>query len=332
MLTGGIIIMTRIRKSPEMTGAFADIINDFIKYKRNHGYKYENEPKCLSRFCSFCEEHGITSIEISQELAETWIAFREGEANKTRSHRITCVRQLAIYLDSLGYDAYILPDQKGDSDYSFTPYIFTHDQIDMLMKAVDETKACESSKDMHLALPVIFRLLYGCGMRVSEVLGLRFRDVDLNIGLLTIRMAKNDKDRFIPLSDSVKLACIKYAKNIRWENDSEYFFMAPDRTMISPMTIYQRYRRYLKVAGIPHGGKRKGPRLHDLRHTFAVHVLQKWIIEEIDLTAMMPILSTYMGHKGIRSTALYLRLTAEVYPELMKRVESDCSYVIPEVA
>lgn len=68
-----------------------------------------------------------------------------------------------------------------------------------------------------------------------------------------------------------------------------------------------------------------------LRHTFAVHVLQKWITEGADLAAMMPVLSTYMGHKGIRSTAQYLRLTAEVYPELMKKVESNCSHVIPEV-
>ena len=69
-----------------------------------------------------------------------------------------------------------------------------------------------------------------------------------------------------------------------------------------------------------------------LRHTFAVHVLQKWITEGADLTAMMPILSTYMGHNGIRSTAQYLRLTAEVYPELMRQVEKNCSYVIPEVS
>lgn len=92
-----------------------------------------------------------------------------------------------------------------------------------------------------------------------------------------------------------------------------------------------RYRRYLEVAGISHGGKGQGPRLHDIRHTFAVHVLQKWIKEEADLSAMLPILSTYMGHKSVRSTAQYLRLTAEVYPDLMKKVEKSCAYVIPEV-
>lgn len=101
--------------------------------------------------------------------------------------------------------------------------------------------------------------------------------------------------------------------------------------MISPVTVYQRYRRYLEKAGIPHGGKGHGPRLHDIRHTFAVHVLQKWTREGAGLTAMLPVLSTYMGHKTVRSTARYLRLTAEVYPDLMEKAESACAYVIPEV-
>jgi integrase len=185
---------------------------------------------------------------------------------------------------------------------------------------------------MHLALPVIFRILYGCGLRVSEVVHLKYKDVNLEDGILTIREAKTDKDRLIPLSNSVNQSCIDYAEKIWWEKDNEYFFLAPDRTMISTMTVYQRYRRYLDAAGISHGGKGKGPRLHDIRHTFAVHVLQKWIENEVDLSAMLPILSTYMGHTSVRATAKYLRLTAEVYPDLIKRVESSCAFVIPEVA
>jgi len=323
--------MTRIRKPPVMTGIFAGVAEDFIKYKRSAGFRYENEPKCLSRFCRFSKEQEISEIKITRSLAENWIAPREDEALRSRSHRITCIRQFAIYLVSLGYDAYIVPEQKGLNHHSFVPYIFTHDQICSVIKAVDETEPREVARNMHLALPVIFRILYGCGLRVSEVVGLQYKDVNLNAGILTIREAKTDRDRLIPLSRSVHADCISYADKIWWEKDSDYFFLAPDRTMISPMTIYQRYRRYLEVAGISHGGKGQGPRLHDIRHTFAVHVLQKWISQEADLTAMIPMLSTYMGHNTVRSTARYLRLTAEVYPDLMKKVESSCAYVIPEV-
>ena len=331
MRTGGDILMARTRKAPQMTGVFADLANEFIDYKRSAGFKYENEPKCLSRFCRFSVEQGTDTIEITRDLAEAWIAPRQQEADKTRAHKITCIRQFAIFLDNLGYDAYILPEQKGLHYDSFTPYIFTHEQIRDVIRAADNTEACEISKNMHLELPVIFRILYGCGLRVSEVVHLQYKDVHLEDGYLVIRGAKTDRDRLIPLSDSVREACVQYADKIWWDRDTDFFFPAPDKTMLSPMTIYQRYRRYLSDAGISHGGKGQGPRLHDIRHTFAVHVLQKWIAEGMDLTAMMPILSTYMGHKSVHSTARYLRLTAEVYPDLIKKVESACAYVIPEV-
>ena len=193
--------MTRIRKSPTMTGPFAETVHEFIQYKRSVGFKYADEPKCLSRFCRFSEEQGVTEIEISRSLAERWIAPREGESEKSRSHRITCIRQFAIYLNNLGYDAYIVPEVKGLNHNSFVPYIFTHEQITSVIKAADETEPREVARNMHLALPVIFRILYGCGLRVSEVVGLRYKDVNLEEGILTIREAKTDRDRYIPLSD-----------------------------------------------------------------------------------------------------------------------------------
>lgn len=158
--------MTRIRKSPTMTGPFAEVAQEFIQYKRSAGFKYADEPKCLSRFCRFSEELGITEIEISRSLAEKWIAPRESESEKSRSHRITCIRQFAIYLNNLGYDAYIVPEVKGLNHNSFVPYIFTHEQIVSVIKAADETEPREVARNMHLALPVIFRILYGCGLRV----------------------------------------------------------------------------------------------------------------------------------------------------------------------
>lgn len=138
---------------------------------------------------------------------------------------------------------------------------------------------------MHLALPVIFRILYGCGLRVSEVVGLRYKDVNLEDGILTIRKAKTDRDRYIPLSDSVKEACISYADKIWWEKDSDFFFPAPDKTMLSPMTVYQRYRRYLEVAGISHGGKGQGPRLHDIRHPYVKHTTKIFSLRLMDFQA-----------------------------------------------
>ncbi len=217
MRIGGDFIMSRTHKSPVMTGVFSEIADNFINYKRSMGFKYEHEPKCLSRFCRFSEEYGVKNIEISRELAEAWIAPQKNESAKNRAHRITCIRQFALYLHKLGYNAYIITEQKGLYTTSFVPYIFTHDEIKAVIKAADATKPWTASKNMHLSMPVIFRILYGCGLRVSEVVKLCYKDVNLDKGILTIRETKNDKDRIIPMSDSVKKSCAAYAEKIWWE-------------------------------------------------------------------------------------------------------------------
>jgi len=91
--------------------------------------------------------------------------------------------------------------------------------------------------------------------------------VNLENGILTIREAKFGKDRLIPVSKSLLDRCRKYRETvIPWAMDDDFFFMAPDRTMLSPNTVYGRFRRILWDAGIPYGGKGHGPRLHDLRY------------------------------------------------------------------
>ena len=95
--------------------------------------------------------------------------------------------------------------------------------------------------------------------------------------------------------------------------------------------IHKVYRKLLWKAGISHGGKGKGPRLHDLRHAFCVHSLAKQVKAGVDLYVALPILSTYVGHSSVAATQRYVRLTAEAYPELIEKVSSTCAHVFPEV-
>lgn len=313
-----------------MTGVLAEQAESFVAYKQSQGYKYYSEAKVLSRFCQFAEEYGLESPTLTADFILDWISPREGEAKKSRMHRVTCVNQFGKYLKQQGFEpAMVSPQSHWDSG-SFTPYIFTHDEISRLFGAADRIRPIAQSRDMHQSLPVLMRLLYGCGLRVSEVVGLLCRDVNLETGILTIREAKNGRDRLIPLSQSLWEICREFRESvIPWAGDSDYFFMAPDRTMLSPNTVYGRFRRLLWEGGIPYNGKGNGPRLHDIRHTFAVHTLQKWVEGGEDMTSMLPVLSVFMGHKSFAATARYLRLTAEVYPDVVRRVEKTCAFVIP---
>jgi integrase len=107
------------------------------------------------------------------------------------------------------------------------------------------------------------------------------------------------------------------------------FFPAPDSGSYHPMTIYAAFRSLLWAAGIAHGGRGHGPRLHDLRHTFAVHRLLQWYQDGTDLTSKLPVLATYLGHQSISDTQRYLQLTAAFLPELAARCEAHFGQIIP---
>ena len=314
-----------------MSGVFAGLADDFLEFKRSQGYKYYSEAKVLSRFCRFSEKYSLEAPVLTRELLEDWTSPRDGEAKKSRMHRVTCINQFGKYLKQRGYEVCTMPPQTHWNTGSFVPYIFTHEEMIQIFQAADRIRPVPQSRNTHQSFPVLLRLLYSCGLRVSEAVGLRCQDVDLDNGILTIREAKNGRDRLIPLSPSIWKLCSKYRNDVvSWATDDDFFFMAPDRTILSPNTVYGRFRRILWDSGIPYKGKGNGPRLHDLRHTFAVHTLQKWVESGEDLTAMLPVLSVFMGHKSFNATSRYLRLTAEVYPEVVRQVENACGYVIPE--
>lgn len=181
-------------------------------------------------------------------------------------------------------------------------------------------------------MPVLFRILYCCGLRVSEVINLLADDVDLEHGVLTIRNSKFGKTRYVPMSAELTGICAAYAETrLVGPPEADWFFIAPDGGRYDTRTIYATFREILWKAGISHGGKGKGPRLHDLRHTFCVHCLQRWTMQGSDPTTLLPRLAAYLGHNDFSATEQYLRMTAEAYPEVSRLMEEKYGYIIPRV-
>jgi integrase len=178
-------------------------------------------------------------------------------------------------------------------------------------------------------MPEIFRLLYGCGFRLGEVLHLRVQDVDLDQGILTVRQGKGGKDRFVPPASSLVQRLRTYAEGLGHRPPEAFFFPAPHGGPWSLRTVYALFRQLLLQCRIPHGGRGKGPRVHDLRHGFAVHTLLRWYHEGADLDAKLPLLATYLGHQHLSGTQRYLHLTAELFPEIVARVDAAFGEVIP---
>jgi site-specific recombinase XerD len=261
----------------------APLIEQFIQEKRACGYKYEETPSILKCFDSFLCSNNLKEVALPENLVLQWLAKQSSEQASTHQRRIVFVRQLAKMMVRLGYPAYIVPDRFGTPRaYNFTPYIFTREEISKLIHAADQMKPNVKAPLRHIVVPEIFRLLYGCGFRLGEVLKLRVIDVDLKQGVITVKNAKFGKDRLVPAALDVVKRLQSYAKHLKEESiekrtDDAIFFPSSWEKGWSESGIYCIFRQLLHKCGIPHGGKGKGPRVHDLRHTFAVHRLIRWV-------------------------------------------------------
>jgi len=309
---------------------YAELLDVFIDYKRLAGFKYLETEKSLRRFVKFLSEN---TDSFTKETVDIYIARQPNETSKTQSNRVSGIRQFAIYLYERGYDVYI-PRCIGRNSWGnphFIPYIFSHDEIRRIFTAVDSIKP-HSRYNCAVVYPVLFRVLYCCGLRISEALGLQIKDVDLENGILRIRSGKYGNDRLAPMSETLKSYCLTLSERIHPNAvEDDYFFKNPDGSGRGIVVVSQRFRRLLWESNIPYMGKGKGPRLHDLRHTFSCHTLKSMSDAGIDLYCALPVLSTYLGHKSIRATEGYLRLTAEFHPDVLARMSKISSFVFPEV-
>lgn len=313
----------------EFYGANACFLEQYIAFKRNLGYALNNT-YYFKMFDRFTIENGATAVGLTKKLADKWAEKRPNESDVTRYKRVNDIINFSIFLNHLGYQSYISRRLKSYQT-TFTPYIFSQKEIKSFFTACDTVEVHRQST-MKYVLPVVFRIIYGCGLRVDEALSLKCGDVNLDEGYIIIRESKNGRDRMLPLSGSLIDVCVLYRIRCLLSHKSEdYFFTQKNGRRYASSTVYRWFRKILWKAGISHGGRGMGPRVHDLRHSFSVHSLVEMSRKGLDLYYSLPILSKYLGHQSLEATDKYVRLTSEMYPELIQEVNSLCSYIFPEV-
>ena len=323
--------------SKSIWSVFAPHISDFISLKRSLGYKYREEERILYTFDRFILDHGHTCPGLTKEISDKWADGCHNVAKVTIYSKIKIVKQLAEYLRDQGIKTYVpqLPKYPGNT---FIPYIYSHEEINAMFRACDSLRMkCRNVYSCLLIMPCLLRLLYGTGIRISEALSLKNKDVNINGSLLTIKDTKNGKDRLVPMSSSLTNVCKDYLEQrnklplsgLRRENGS--FFVSLNGGECKQGAVHRWFRKVLDLAGIPFTGNRKGPRIHDIRHTFACHSFLKLSDEGLDLYCSWPYLSTYLGHQSLESTEQYIRLTSQMYPELLKDTDRLYVDILPDV-
>lgn len=164
-------------------------------------------------------------------------------------------------------------------------------------------------------------------------MNLRVCDVDFTEKVLAIRDTKFHKSRLVPFTDAVAIPLANYLELFPpASNEAILFASCCSRSkgeQYGASWIHTQFRTLLRMSEIPYGGPDRGPRPHDMRHTFAVHCLNSWVLAGEDLTAGLPVLSTYLGHNDLSGTQRYLQLTAQMYPDITQKLEKQFGELIP---
>jgi len=316
--------------SPRFQSVLSALMEKFLQEKHACGYAYHEATRILRHLDEFLVQGGLAAYELPGCLARKWLAKKAHESARTQQQRITVFRQFSRFLLRLGYSAYV-PDSTlaARNPSTFMPRMLTDEELRKFFQAVDSLEPTARSPLRHLIMPEVFRLLFGCGFRVREVLKLRVRDVDLQQGIITVRQGKFRKDRLVPPALSLVNRLRKYAAHFENHPPDAIFFPGPGGRPYSLRTIYGLFRQLLLQCGIPHAGRGKGPRIHDARHLFAVRALRRWYRDGEDLDAKLPLLATYLGHQHLSGTQYYLHFTAELFPEITARADAAFGDVIP---
>ena len=313
------------------SSTFADSIQSFLDQKKALGFKYDRERCILQNFDRFCITNFPSIDSLTDELCLAWATKRENECNNSFLVRIAPLREFARYLISKGDRAYIIPDIFGKPEAASPPYIYTEDEIYAIWDYLDHISPCSNSPFRHLTIPTMIKLLYCCGLRPCEARLLHVNDVDLNKGRLNIMDSKQRKSRIVMVADDVLEMLSEY--------NSAITTVLPDRIAFFPSSnggFYERqcmkkpFRMAIQAAKITGSGGRF-PRLYDFRHTFATHSLYRWMREGRDVSAMIPYLSSYMGHSLISDTYYYIHFVPGLFEELSGFDFSFAEKLLPEV-
>lgn len=318
---------------PSFHSRLASIINEFIEQKNAIGYPYRQSSIILAKFDDMAAREFPNEDTITKSMCDAWIGKHTSLHQNTLTREVTPVRQLAKYMNGIGKTAYVIPSYVGRKQLKYSAHIYTMQEKRAFFRSVDQCKsAVKNSPTKHYVVPVIFRLMYCCGLRESEALNLSVSDIDLEDGRITVRESKGWKARNIFMSGEMLEQCRQYDSAVSGELPCRSaFFPNKNGDALSYRTLNKWFHEFWDVLPESKNESAKNASLHSFRHTFAVDRLNAWVREGKDVNAMYVYLSEYMGHMNYRATDYYLQLVSEFYPDMEDMLSDMNRNILPEV-
>ena len=298
----------------------AQAVSAYVAYKQSLGMRFATEARALKSFSRALGDVDLDRIEPEQVRAfldgtgpVTWFWHRKLDALRG-FYRFALARRYTPRSP--------LPTNVPRCPQAFAPYIYSEEEIKRLLAAAASRERCNLSS---LTCRTLLLLLYGTGLRIGEALGLDLADVDLESALLRIRETKFYKTRIVPVGADLTRVLRDYllerSKGAPIPADGPFLLTRQGKrpSRAGAEEAFKQLRRQAKVSRID--GSRYQPRLHDMRHTYAVTRLVRWYREGADVQRLLPQLATYLGHVHISGTQRYLTMTPELLRQASLRFE-----------
>jgi len=315
----------------EYKSSLAEYITGLIRQKKACGYAYDFEAYILQSFDRFCIEQNHSAGTITRDLVMRWAIQRPTEGKNYRNVRVSFVRQLALYMRSLGKDPYV--PKHFASETVGVPHILSRTELASFFSVIDVYMPPQFTfHRLARAYQVLFRLFYCCGLRLAEGCYLRRSCVDLTNGTIKILHSKGNKDRIVFLSEDVLAMCRDYDHAMqKIVPNREWFFPGwRPQQAIRKTSVDKKFSEFWNKT--PFAAKvDKKPKVQSLRHTFVVDKMNEWMEKGVDTGVMMPYLSRYLGHSSISETQYYFHAIEQAFP-VIRRHDVVIQSVIPEVA
>jgi len=287
-------------------------LEEYITFRQKLGFKFVRDAIDLRTFVAFMEARQATFI--TQRLALDWtLAIRTGKS-MYRAKRLGLVHGFARYVSAIDPRTEVPPDGLLCGKYErATPYIYSEVQILCLVEAAAKLPPQDGLRPFSYS--TLFGLLAATGMRVGEIVALDRSDVDADGAVLTVRDGKFGKSRFIPVHASTVQRLRAYARRrdkVHPTPANAAFFLSERGARLTTCMVRWTFIRLSRRIGLRAAADSNGPRLHDLRHTFAVRTLVNWYQAGIAVDSRIPSLSTYLGHAKVTDTYWYLSSVPEL--------------------
>jgi integrase/recombinase XerD len=294
-------------------------VDRYIALRRTLGYKLRKAGRHLQAFANYATSRGETHILTATVLA--WVSAA-GSTQEARAERFSNLALFARFLHAED-PRHEVPAR---NPFAFrktrpVPYIYTPDEIARILEAAGQLRRQRPNPLRRELYVTMFGLIAATGLRISEAIELRVDDVWPD-GVLHIRETKFRKSRLVPLHPTVIDALVRYLESRRRiAADSDYLFPSVQHRALCPGTVNYTFGCLLRRANIAPSRKRQ-PRIHDLRHTFATRVLEQCGADRGEIARHFVALSTYLGHVNIQNTYWYLQATPEMMTDIATAAET----------